>query len=289
MSSSRDYLGSYRLIRLIRGGQVCNVWEAIKDGDRERIAIKVLLARHQKNKNEIEQLRHEARVGQGMDHKNVIRIFEFVDQYDLPFLVMQLFNAKNLKQMIRDDYDTLAISIPEIVTQGAESLEYLHNQGWIHCDVKPDNFLVNPQGEVKLIDFSIAQQLKKQKRSLFGKKVIQGTRSYMAPEQIRGKPLDRTTDIYGFACVMHELLAGKPPFTGNNPDELLQKHLRSSAPPLIAFNKSVSEDFANLILRSLSKDPRKRPQSFRDFLQELAGIRVYRAGQRPTLAESDGE
>ena len=284
VSSSRDYLGSYRLIRLIRGGQVCNVWEAIMDGQAERVAIKVLLARHQNNKEETEQLRNEGRVGIDLDHPSVIKIFEFVDRYDLPFLVMQLFNAKNLKQEIREDYETLATNIPEIVTQSAESLEYLHEQGWIHCDVKPDNFLVNPQGEVKLIDFSIARQIKKQKRSMFGKKTIQGTRSYMAPEQIRGKPLDRATDIYGFGCVMHEMLAGKPPFTGVSPDELLQKHLRTAPPPLIAFNKSVSEDFANLIIRTLAKDPAKRPQSFTEFLQLLSKIRVYKAGQRPTLA-----
>ncbi len=286
VSSSRDYLGSYRLIRLIRGGQVCNVWEAISDGPGERVAIKVLLARHKNNKEEIEQLRNEGRVGIDMDHKNVIKVFEFVDRYDLPFLVMQLFNAPNLKQMIRDDYETLAVSIPKIVQQSAESLDYLHEQGWIHCDVKPDNFLVNTQGEVKLIDFSIAQQLRKQRRSLFGKKVIQGTRSYMSPEQIRGKKLDRTTDVYGFGCVMHELLAGKPPFTGTNPDELLQKHLRASPPPLIAFNKAVSEDFANLILDTLKKDPKKRPQSLAEVLQRLSKIRVYRPGQRPTLTEA---
>ena len=282
MSSSSDYLGSYRLIRLIRGGQVCNVWEAIKEGESERVAIKVLLARHKNNKEEIEQLRNEGRVGIELQHKNVIRIFEFVDRYDLPFLVMQLFNSPNLKQMIRDDYETLAISIPQIVRQAAESLEYLHSQGWIHCDVKPDNFLVNRQGEVKLIDFSIARSLRKQKRNLFGKKkAIQGTRSYMAPEQIRGKPLSIQTDIYGFGCVMHELLAGKPPFTGATPNELLQKHLTAAPPGLPAFNKAVSDDFANLVLSMLEKDPKKRPESFTKVLQTLKHIRVYKPGHRP--------
>lgn len=286
MSSSRDYLGSYRLIRLIRGGQICNVWEAMLDGQRQRVAIKVLLARHKDNKVEIEQLRNEGRVAAEMEHENVIRVFEFVDRYDLPFLVMQLFNAKNLKQMIREDYAQMAVSIPEIVKQCASSLEYVHHQGWIHCDVKPDNFLVNPDGKVKLIDFSIAQQLKKQKRSLFGgKKTVQGTRSYMAPEQIRGKPLDRTTDIYGFGCVMHELLACKPPFTGTNPNELLQKHLSAAPPTLLAMNKAVSEDFAKLILSTLAKDPAKRPQSFTEILQTLSKIRVYKAGHRPRLAD----
>lgn len=284
MSSSRDYLGGYRLIRLIRGGQVCNVWEAIKDDDRQRVAIKVLLDRHRNNKVEIDQLRNEGKVGVTLDHPNVIRVFEFVERHDLPFLVMQLFNARNLKQMIRDDYKVTAVSIPQIVNQCAESLDYLHSQNWVHCDVKPDNYLVSEQGEVKLIDFSIAQSLKKQKRSLFGKKVIQGTRSYMAPEQIRGNPLTPATDVYGFGCVMHELLTGKPPFSGTNPDELLKRHLRAAPPPITAFNKDVSEDFTKLILLTLKKDPLKRPQSLREFLRILSKMRIYRAGRRPTLA-----
>lgn len=285
MASSRNYLGSYRLIKLIRGGQVCNVWEAMRDGDKDRVAIKVLLARHGKNKTEIEQLRNEGRVGIDMDHPNVIKIFEFVDRYDLPFLVMQLFNARNLKQEMRENDKVLAVNAPRVVEQCALGLDYLHEQGWIHCDIKPDNYLVNEQGDVKLIDFSIAQQMKKQKRSLFGKKLVQGTRSYMSPEQIRGRPLDRSADVYGFGCVMHEMFAGRPPFTGTNPDELLQKHLRSTPPPLIAANKAVSEDFANLILQTLAKDPKKRPQTMAAFLEALKKIRVYKAGRKPTLED----
>ncbi len=285
MSSSRNYLGSYRLIKLIRGGQACNVWEAILDGETERVAIKVLLGQHAGKKEEIEQLKNEGRVGVDLNHENVIRVFEYVDRYDLPFLVMQLFNARNLKQMIREDYNTLAVSIPEVIEQAALGLDHMHERGWVHCDIKPDNYLVNEQGHVKLIDFSIAQSLKKQKRSLFGKKTVQGTRSYMAPEQIRGKQLDRYTDVYGFGCVLHELLSGKPPFSGTSPDELLQKHLRATPPPLIAFNKAVSEEFAQLVLKTLKKEPAKRPQSMSEFLQEFRKIRVYKAGKRPTLTE----
>jgi serine/threonine protein kinase len=289
VSSSRDYLGSYRLIRLIRGGQVCNVWEATSASTSDRVAIKVLLARHKGNKVEIEQLRNEGRVGIGLDHENVIQVYEFVDRHELPFLVMQLFNSPNLKQMIRDDYETLAARIPEIARQCARGLDYLHEQGWIHCDVKPENFLVDREGRVKLIDFSIAQSLKKQRRGLFGKKVIQGTRSYMAPEQIRGKPLGRATDVYGLGCVLHELLSGKPPFSAASPDELLQKHLRAAPPPLIAFNKSVTEDFAELVLSMLKKDPAKRPQSLAEVLQQLSTTRVYKPGHRPALADGSDD
>lgn len=282
MSGSKDYLGSYRLIRLIRGGQICNVWDAIRDGEDERVALKVLLAVHRKKKDEIEQLRNEGRVGSEMEHPNVIRIFEFVDSYELPFLVMQLFNARNLKQAIREKPDFVAINIPQIVKQCAEGLQHMHQRGWVHCDVKPDNFLVNEQGNVKVIDFSIAQPLKK-KRGLFSRKAVQGTRSYMAPEQIRGKTLDQRTDIYGFGCVAFEVLAGRPPFSGHSPDELLQKHLTHTPPLVTTVNKSVTEEYAMLINRLLAKEPDQRPATFHDFLQEFSRVRVFRAGKQPTL------
>ncbi len=286
MSSSKDYLGSYRLIRLIRGGQVSNVWDAIRDGDSERVAIKVLLAAFKHKKDEIEQLRNEAKVGSLFEHPNVIRIFEFNERYDLPFLVMQLFNAKNLKQELRDNPLILALNLPLVVDQCVSALRYLNESGWVHCDVKPDNFLVDEQGTVKLIDFSIAKPMGQRRGFMSRNKAIQGTRSYMAPEQIRGRVLDGRADIYGFGCVAFELLAGRPPFTGVNPDDLLQKHLRAAPPGLSAANKNVSDEFATLVAKMLHKDPDKRPQSFSEVQQELKSLRLFRAGRDPVIGNN---
>lgn len=287
MSSGKDYLGSYRLIRLIRAGQICNIWEALKDGDTERVAIKVLLATHAQKKEEIEQLRNEGRVGLIMDHPNVIRIFEFNDTADVAFLVMQLFNARNLKQELRENPETLAMNIPRVVSQCVDALQYVNDKGWVHCDVKPDNFLVNEQGTIKLIDFSIARPLR-QRRGLLGwrDKNIQGTRSYMAPEQIRGKTLDARTDVYGFGCVAFELLSGRPPYSGSSPNELLEKHLRAPVPALQALNKHVTDDFAALVCRMLSKDPDKRPANFGEIKKELNRIKIFRAGKEPIIGKA---
>jgi eukaryotic-like serine/threonine-protein kinase len=287
VSSGKDYLGNYRLIRLIRAGQVCNIWEALKDGETERVAIKVLLAAHAKKKDEIEQLRNEGRVGAGMEHPNVIRIFEFIEHAGLAFLVMQLFNARNLKQELRENPETLAMNIPLVIDQCVDALQYVNEKGWVHCDVKPDNFLVNEQGTIKLIDFSIARPIR-QRRGFLGLrgKNIQGTRSYMAPEQIRGKSLDARTDVYGFGCVAFELLSGRPPYSGTNPNELLEKHLRAPVPGLQALNKHVTEDFAALVGRMLSKEPDKRPAGFGDVKKEMKRIKIFRAGKEPIIGKA---
>jgi serine/threonine protein kinase len=196
---------------------------------------------------------------------------------------MQLFSGKNLKQELRDNPQMLATFLPQIIDQCVAALRYVNESGWVHCDVKPDNFLVNEEGAVKLIDFSIARPMS-QRRGFFSRnKAVQGTRSYMAPEQIRGKVLDARTDIYGFGCVAFELLSGRPPFTGTSPDELLQKHLSVAPPGLTALNRNVSDDFAALVMRMLHKDPGKRPQNFADVQQELERMRVFRAGKEPLI------
>ncbi len=288
MASGRDFLGPFRLVKLIRAGNSCQVWEAVNDPDPRRVALKVLLEEHRKNREEIRQLRNEAECGIGLDHKNVIKIFEFTTAYHLPFLAMELFNARNLKQELRERPEILAYRATEVIEGCARGLGHFNDKGFIHCDVKPDNFLVSAVGEVKLIDFSIAQKPRTGLGGLFkSKKAIQGTRSYMSPEQIRGKKLDARSDMYGFGCVLFELLSGKPPFTAVSADDLLRKHLTNAAPSAAVYNSRVSAELSSLIQRMLSKEKEKRPESFLAFLQEFKTISTYKAGQRPAKPEQE--
>lgn len=276
------------MVRLIRAGNSCQVWEVVKDPDPRRIALKLLLEEHKNNKEEIAQLRNEGAVGIGLDHKNVIKIYEFNNKYNLPFLAMELFNARNLKQEMRERPEHIAFHAPEIIRRCALGLSYFNEQGYVHCDVKPDNFLVNSKAEVKLIDFSIAQKARSGLSSLFGgKKAIQGTRSYMSPEQIRGKNLDQRSDVYGLGCVIFELLVGKTPFSASSPDELLQKHLKSPPPSISVYNSSISSELSDLVIRMMAKDKTKRPDSVKSFLEEFRRISTYRAGKRPPNPDKD--
>jgi len=279
--SGRDFLGPYRLIRLVRAGQQTQVWETVKDGETERIAMKLLVRDQIKNKEEIAQLKHEAMVGVPLQHPNIIDIYEFNFEYELPFVAMELFNARNLKQDLREQSDRIAHLVPDIIKQAAEALGYLHLKGWVHCDVKPDNFLVKDDGTLKLIDFSIAQKAKKGLGGLFGGRKIQGTRSYMSPEQIRGRAMDPRSDIYSFGCVMFELLAGRPPYTAVNPNELLTKHLKAAIPSLATMNEAVTPEFTALVQKMMSKERDQRHPDMNTFLKEFHSIRVYRTGMKP--------
>ena len=276
MSKARDFIGPYRLARLIRAGHSSQVWEAIRESTRERFALKMLRQELAKDKEETGYLRHEYEVGKDLKHPNVIRMYDFETTLATPFLVLELYSALNLKQLLRDGPDPIAFIAERIIEQSTHALHYFHERGWIHCDIKPDNLLVNDDGNIKLIDFTIAQKPKKSLLSFFGfKKPVKGTRSYMSPEQIRGETLDGRSDVYSLGCVFFELLTGRPPFTGSSPNELLEKHLRSSVPSIGVYNNNVTRECGDMLRKMMAKKREVRPQSMWEVLQEFRNFAVF--------------
>jgi serine/threonine protein kinase len=277
--SAQDYLGGrYRLLNLLRVGKTCQLWEAIHDGEGKRYAIKVLLSEYRKDRQEVAFLKHEFEVGQKLIHPRVVQHYAYGSDQQNVYLVMEMFQAPNIKMVIQQGgVDELAPHINKVITQAAEGLAYFHKQGWVHRDIKPDNYLVKPNGDVKLIDFALA----KKKQSAFALRLpgltqpVQGTRSYMSPEQIRGQRLDERADIYSFGCMLFELVAGKPPFTGTSTQELLNKHLTSAPPPVQSLNKNVTDPYANLVKELLAKNPKDRPKTMSDVLLKFHGMRVF--------------
>lgn len=286
MTRPRDYFGSYRLARLIRVGHTCEVWEAVNDGDGARVALKILVREQRKNASEVNVLRHEAEVGKHLNHPNIIKIHNFSIENDTPFLVMELFSALNLKLVLRKGIQPIAYMVPGIIEQAAQALYQMHSEGYIHCDVKPDNFLVSETGQVKLIDFAISRKANEgilsslnPLRWLFWK--LQGTRSYMSPEQIRRQRVDARADIYSFGCVLFELVGGKTPFTGDTPDDLLRRHLTAAIPSVQSLNNNITAEFATLVKRMMAKRREDRPESMWEFLKEFRGTRVFKTIPKP--------
>jgi len=285
MTKTRDFFGPYRLTRLIRSGSTSEVWEAIEEHEQERYALKILKASIAKDKSEVAMLKHEYQVGQDLQNSpRIIKILDFRTENNRPFLVLELFSELNVKQALRRGPDSLAFMLDKIVEQAAEGLYYMHTRGWVHLDIKPDNFLVSRDGETKLIDFTITEKKKTGLSKLFHRAPLaKGTRSYMAPEQIRRKVCDERTDIYSFGCVLFEMTTGKPPYTGDTPNDLLNRHLQSSIPSPIAYNNNVSKPFADLIKGMMSKSPADRPASMWDFLKEVRSMALW--NKRPRKPE----
>jgi serine/threonine protein kinase len=278
---AQDRVGSYRLLSMIRAGNTCEVWEAMNDAKGERLALKLLAGDNARNKEEIAFLKHECQVARGMDHPNVIKIYDVGSDAGYVYMAMELFASPNLKQQIVQGIEALQPLAQTIIQTAGEGLAYFHTHGWVHRDIKPDNFLVNKEGQAKLIDFALAVKKKSGLAKLFsGKTKVQGTRSYMSPEQIRGQALDQRADLYSFGCVIYELLGGKPPYTGATTNELLTKHLRSAIPPLQGGNRNVSDGFAQLAKSLLAKEPAGRPDSVADFLREMRSTPIFKVPPR---------
>ena len=281
-SIGQDYVGSYRLLNLVRMGKTCQVWEAIHDARRERVAVKLVRPEFQRDREQIAMMKHEYTVGHSLDHPHVIHILDFVSDSTKTFVTMEYFDAPNMKQWIYQGVDSIAHLLPQVIQQASEGMAYLHKQGYVHRDIKPDNFLMDNNGQVKLIDFALCVKKKGLVgRLLGGRGKVQGTRSYMSPEQIRGQALDERADIYSFGCTLYELLSGRPPFTGVSTNDLLTKHLRTPPPSLEASNRNVTSQFGQLVRRMLAKDPAARPQTMDDVVRELKSIPILKTVPAP--------
>lgn len=279
-----EYLGPYRLLKVVHSSQAGKVWQAYHDGKQQRFAIKTVLEKYYRDKGQLALLKQEFAVGHKLRHERIINIHALESDRGCPYLVMEWFQAPNLRTGIASGVEKIAFMAKKIIDQAADALGYLNSLGWVHRDVKPENFLVSDTGDVKLIDFGLAQKSRGGLgRLLTRKSKVQGTRSYMAPEQIRGAALDIRADVYSFGCVVHELLSGKPPFTGVSANELLTKHLKATPPTLDRIDDNITPDFAGLVRGCLAKDPADRPRSVNEFRIEFRGMRVFRVEpRRPT-------
>ena len=291
MTRGRDYFGSHRLVRLIRAGATCDVHETVNEADGQRYAIKILKLKEKDNQAEIHALKNEFEIGHNMKHPNIIRIYEFNKELEQTYLVMELFNAPNLKIMLRQGADALAPIVKNVVEQAAKALYYFHEQGFVHRDIKPDNFLVSEEGEVKLIDFAISIKKPTGIAAMFNNwfSKVQGTRSYMSPEQIRNQTLDARADIYSFGCVLYELVTGRAPFTGDNENDLLNNHLTAPPPSPQVKCPNLSPEFSDLIRKMMSKNKSQRPENMWEFLKAFKTMRLFKVLPRGNKVVTDDQ
>lgn len=298
MAKERDVLGQYRINKIIHQGNSCQVWEAQKS-DLSKCALKTLKPKYLEDKAEIGYLKNEAEVGKLVVHPNVIKVFEFAIERGTPFVAMELFSDVNLKKAIRKGQDSVAHLLPTIIQKSCEGLFALHSQGYVHTDVKPENFLINREGDVRIIDLSLSKKVKSGLAKLFGgkSKEVQGTLSYMSPEQITSKSLDGRSDMYSFGCVLFEIVAGKPPYTGTSPNDLLNKHLSASIPSPLVNNENVTPEFVNVLKTMLAKKPEQRYPNIWEAYKVLKATKIFKKPPRvpdtsifdaPSSPDNDG-
>jgi eukaryotic-like serine/threonine-protein kinase len=273
-----DRIGDYRFVRVIHPGATSVVMEVVQEGTQKRFALKQLLASRAEDREERKTFEHEAKIGTEMRHPNLVRVYHYVKDPIQPYFVMELFPSYHLKLPIARPsvYPMPKAQLHRIMEQAATALAYMHDRGWTHRDVKPENIIVNKSGEVRVIDYALAMKPISGLRKLFGGKVPrQGTPSYISPEQIRCESPTPLADIYSFGITCYELACGRPPFRANSLQELLNKHLQERPIPLTMHNKQVTQEFNDLILKMLTKRPADRLASLHEFLTRFRSVRIF--------------
>ena len=277
-TEKEDRIDGYRVVRIIHPGATSTVLEVVQDATAKRFAVKQLLASRARERSERRAFEREAKIGMDLCHPNLIRVHEYVKDPRQPFFVMDHFAGYHLKLPIARPsvYPMTRAQLHRILEQAAMGLAYMHDRGWTHRDVKPENILANRFGEARVIDYALAMRRPSIFRKLFGGKIRrQGTPSYIAPEQIRREPPTPLADIYSLGITCYELACGRPPFRANSLQELLNKHLKERPLPLTVYNKLVTQEFSDLILKMIMKRPADRLPNLHEFLTRLRSVRIF--------------
>jgi eukaryotic-like serine/threonine-protein kinase len=267
--------GKYRLVRLLGAGTAGEVWEAENTFVMRRVAIKTLRSDLARDPEVRARFSAEARAAGRIRHPNVVDVFDLGQaESGEPFMVMELCDGETLDSVI-ERRGAVGVSYAcELLCQVLNALNAAHALGIVHRDLKPANVMVvHPHPEepvVKVLDFGIAKGLERERADSEERGLVFGTPLYMSPEQAAGETVDHRSDLFAVGVILFELLAGRPPFSGNTPEILLANVLSRPPLPLTRFAKSAPPELEAVVNRAMSKDPLDRFQSAREFERSLA-------------------
>ncbi|MGH9939660.1 MAG: serine/threonine protein kinase, partial [Blastocatellia bacterium] len=268
----------YRIIeRLGQGGQA-TAYKAIDTRLDRSVVIKILLPELASSENARRRFEREAKLASALDHPNICAIYDIGESDGLFYIVMPYAEGRTLKQIIsRRPMEIL--SALSIAVQVADAIASAHARGIVHRDIKPNNIVVNDQGQVKVLDFGLAKMLSANQeavadidRSMTEIGVPYGTVGYGSPEQAAGERVDHRTDIFSLGVTLYEMLTGRQPFGGRNRIEILNAVINDEPEPVTEENPGVPPRLQNILDRSLAKKPRERFGTMAEMRDELKSL-----------------
>jgi len=293
MADVNELIGGYKLRTLLQTGQLSQVFEVTEPKSGLHYAMKLLLPEAAAKAEHRNALFNEAEVGIKLTHPNVCRIFKVNRSESNPHFIMEFFPSGSLRLRLQaKDMKFIKEHARKIFREMATGLAYMNAVGYVHKDIKPDNILVNSIGDTKIIDFAISKKIGSGGTSFLGRLLkrvppVQGTPSFMSPEQIQNKPLDARADIYSYGCTLYELTTGRPPYRGTSQGDLLTRHLVEKPAPLTAYNPDVTDEFSAFVLTLLEKKKADRPESFHEVLMSFRKVKqIFKS--RPERTDEEG-
>jgi eukaryotic-like serine/threonine-protein kinase len=260
--SAEREIGEFELLSEIASGGMGRVFRARHKRLNRIVALKTIRTDVLRPTDEtFRRLRFEAQVIASLDHPNIVPLYEVGDHCGRPYLVLKLIPGGDLERHVprlREDPRAVA----RLLARVARTVHYAHLRGVLHCDLKPSNILLDPQGEPHITDFGLAKCVEAES-GMTQTGLILGTPSYMSPEQVSGhrSKVTKSADIYGLGAVLYKLLTGRPPFHAETLYETLQRVLERQPTPLRSYNHRVDRELEAICLRCLEKEPGRRYDS----------------------------
>lgn len=296
MSVPRVLNDRYEIGELLGRGGMADVYMAHDIRLGRTVAIKLLRADVARDSHLQARFRREAQAVAGLNHPSIVAVYDTGEHFTadqtrdtahLPYIVMEYVRGKTLRDLIRSKDMSVDAAIDYTLGVLA-ALDYSHRAGIVHRDIKPANVMVTQDehgllGQVKVMDFGIARSLADSAATMTQTQTVMGTAQYLSPEQARGESVDARSDLYSAACLLYEMLAGRPPFTGDSPVSVAYQHVREQPPTPSTFNPELSAALDAVLMRALQKD---RNHRFQDATSFRRALRAARTGVMPTPGPS---
>jgi serine/threonine-protein kinase len=258
----------YELEELVGSGGMSSVFRAHDRLLDRKVALKVLHQQYSDDEEYVERFRREARAVAALSHPNIVTVIDRGEHEGRQFIVFEYVEGENLKRLIQRRGGAPVVTALELGMQIARGLSFAHQQGLVHRDVKPQNVLLNGDGQAKVTDFGIARSLDV-KHGMTQTGTVLGTSDYIAPEQAQGQRVDAHTDVYSLGVVLYELLTSEVPFPGENFVAVAMRHINEPPPPIRDKRPDVPPRVEAAVRRAMAKEPEDRFASMSEFCAEL--------------------
>ncbi|GLY87967.1 serine/threonine-protein kinase [Actinoallomurus iriomotensis] len=263
----------YRLDERLAAGGMGEVWKATDELLGRPVAVKLLKEMYFSDESFRDRFRAEARFAASLQHSGIAQVYDYGEQDELAYLVMELVNGETLSRIVSVEGRLSPDTTLDIIGQAARALHVAHTAGIIHRDIKPANLMVTGDGVVKITDFGIARGGGSATMTQTGQ--VMGTAQYVSPEQATGRRITPSSDLYSLGVVAYECLAGMPPFAADTPIALALMHVREDPPPLPA---DVPPAVRGLVSAMLAKEPEDRPAGAHEVAEQARRLRLSGGG-----------
>ena len=264
----------YEIHKRIGRGGMADVFSARDLLLDRQVAVKVLFPEFATDANFVERFRREAQSAASLSHPNIVNVYDWGKFEGTYFIVMEEVQGRTLAEILSTNKQLTSKQAAEIASEVAAALGFAHDNHVAHRDIKPANILIGTNGQVKVADFGIARALNAPTESnLTQVGSVMGTATYFSPEQAQGAQPDPRSDLYSLGIVMYEMVAGRPPFTGENPVSIAYKQVHDSPQPLVQIVADVPRSFEAIVAKLLAKDPKMRYPSAAALRDDLRRFR----------------